>query len=98
MLLIAKMTRPRRTIVWLGQNTLILMCLNGIFYHYINPPMAKWMLASFPPSAIMILALGSIMTAISLTLCIPLVFAFNAVVPQLTGKPRRRGPLLKNLI
>ena len=27
--------------VWMGQHTLSLMCLNGIFYHYINPPTAR---------------------------------------------------------
>jgi acyltransferase len=30
-ILIAAMTSTQKTIVWLGQNTLILMCLNGIF-------------------------------------------------------------------
>ncbi|MGD9300562.1 MAG: hypothetical protein PVI13_03230 [Desulfobacterales bacterium] len=42
-LLIAGMARTPKTIVWLGQNTFIRMCLNGIFYHYIyiDPQIAK---------------------------------------------------------
>lgn len=97
-LMIAGMTRPQNTIVWLGQNTLILMCLNGIFYHYINPPIAKLVLANLPNSAPSILCVGLIMTAASLTICIPFIFFFTRFVPQLVGKPKLTGPLLKNLI
>ena len=97
-LLLAGMTRGQKTMVWLGQNTLILMCLNGIFYHYINPPMAKWVLANLPPSAWSIFIIGVLMTAASLAVCIPLVLMFTHWVPQLVGKPKFAGPLLTNLI
>ena len=97
-LLIARMTRSQKTIIWMGQNTLILMCLNGIFYHYINPPTAKWVLANFPNSAPSIFSVGFIMTVVSLVVCIPLVFLFTKYVPQLVGKPKLKGPLLKNWI
>jgi acyltransferase len=97
-LLIAGMTRTQKTIVWLGQNTLILMCLNGIFYHYINPPAANWFLANFPNSAVSVFTVGCLMTAASLAICIPFVFVFTKFVPQLVGKPKLKGPLLKNLI
>ena len=97
-LLIAGMTRAQKTIVWLGQNTLILMCLNGIFYHYLNPPAAEWMLANLPTSALSIFGLSSIVTVASLAMCIPLVFIFTKFIPQLVGKPKIKGPLLNNLI
>jgi acyltransferase len=97
-LLIAGMTRTQKTIVWLGQNTFILMCLNGIFYHYINPPTANWMLANLPNSALSILGVGCVITVASLAICIPLIFVFTKFVPQLVGKPKLKGPLLKNLI
>jgi len=97
-LLLAGMTRTQKTIVWLGQNTFILMCLNGIFYHYINPPTANWMLANLPNSALSILGVGCVMTVASLAICIPLIFVFTKFVPQLVGKPKLKGPLLKNLI
>ena len=93
-LLFAGMTRTQKTIVWLGQNTLILMCLNGIFYHYINPPTAKWALANFPKSALSIFCIGLIVTVVSLALCMPFIFLFNRLVPQLVGKPKLRGLLL----
>ena len=97
-LLIAGMTRPQKTIVWLGQNTLLLMCLNGVFYHYINPPTARWVLANLPNSALSIFGVGCIMTVASLGVSMPLIFVFNKFVPQLVGKPRQKGPLLKNLV
>jgi len=97
-LLIAGMTRRQKTIVWLGQNTLILMCLNGIFYHYINPPASKWVMANLPHSTPSIFGVGCAMTAASLALCIPFVWMFNRLVPQLVGKPKRKGPLLGSLI
>ena len=97
-LLIAGIPRSKKTMVWLGQNTLILMCLNGIFYHYINPPMAKWVLANLSPSAWSLFIIGLLMTAASLAICIPFVFMFTHWVPQLVGKPKLTGPLLKNLI
>jgi glycerol transport system permease protein len=94
-LLIAAMTRTQKTIVWLGQNTFILMCLNGIFYHYINPPTAKWVLTNLPKSDLSIFSVGLIMTVASLALCMPLIFLFNKLVPQLVGKPKLKGLLLK---
>ena len=97
-LLIAKMTRTQKTIIWMGQNTLILMCLNGIFYHYINPPAAKWVLANLPNSALSIFCVGFIVTVVSLAICIPVIFMFIEFVPQLVGKPKLKGPFLRNFI
>ena len=97
-LLIAAMTPAQKPIVWLGQNTLILMCLNGIFYHYINPPTAKWVLANLSQSAVSIFGVGLAMTVASLAICIPLIFVFTNFVPQFVGKPKLKGPLFKNLI
>lgn len=97
-LMIAGMTRAQKTIVWLGQNTLILMCLNGIFYHYINPPTAKWIMANLHNSTLSIFGLGCAMTIASLLTCMPFVFLLNRFVPQLVGKPKLKGPLLRNFI
>ena len=97
-LFLAKMTPKQKSMAWLGQSTLILMCLNGIFYHYINPGLAKWVLDHLSGSAMVVSAIGVIVTVISLAFCIPLVFVFNKYVPQLVGKPKINGPLLKNLI
>jgi len=97
-LFLAKMTPGQTAMVWLGQNTLILMCLNGIFYHYINPGLAKWILDTLSGSALMVSASGIIVTVASQILCVPLIFVFNKYVPQIVGKPKINGPFFKNLV
>jgi len=97
-LFLARLTPPRKTIVWMGQNTLILMCLNGIFYHFFNPRVAKWAAKDLPSSAPVVFGVGCAMTVASLALCIPLIFLFNRYIPQLVGKPKIEGPLLRNFI
>ena len=87
-LLLASMTPGHKAVVWLGQNTLILMCLNGIFYHYINQPTANWVHANLPGSALSIFGSGLILTVASLALCMPFVYLFNRFVPYLVGKPQ----------
>lgn len=97
-LFLAKLTPAQKTIVWMGQNTLILMCLNGIFYHYINPRVAKWVLDTIAGTGFNVFWVGCVMTIASLAVCIPLIYIFIKVVPQLVGKPKMSGPLFKNFI
>ena len=82
----------------MGQNTLILMCLNGIFYHYINARVAKWVLDTLSGSGLTVFWVGCLMTVISLAICIPLIYLFDKFVPQLVGKPKLSGPWFKNFI
>lgn len=84
--------------VWMGQNTLLLMCLNGIFYHYINPPMAKWVVDRLPGTPLTVWWVGCTVTVCSLAICMPLITLFKRWLPQLVGRPAVAGPLLKNLI
>jgi acyltransferase len=97
-LLLAWLTPEIRALNWMGQNTLILMCLNGIFYHYINPPVAKWFLATLPHSGPAIVVIGCLMTVVSLAALMPLVYALNRWVPQLVGRPKVKGPFFRNWI
>ena len=97
-LFLAKITPSQKTIVWMGQNTLILMCLNGIFWHYINLRVAQWVVHNLSGSFWTILGVGCLMTVASLAVCLPLIYLFNRFVPQLVGKPKVNGPWLKNLI
>ncbi len=97
-LFLAKITPSKKTIIFLGQNTLILMCLNGIFYHFINPRVAKLVVDNLSGSTLTIFGVGCLMTVASLAFCMPLIYVFNKFVPQLVGKPKIEGPLLRNLI
>lgn len=95
---LAVATPKWKAIGWLGQNALILFCLNGIFYHFINGRAAQWVVNNLPSSAWVIIGIGAVVTLASLVFCIPLIYLFNKSVPQLVGKPKMSGPLLKNLI
>jgi acyltransferase len=97
-LFLAKITPSQKTIVWMGQNTLILMCLNGIFYHYINGRVAKWILDTLAGSGLTVFWVGCLMTVASLGVCIPLIYVFNKFVPQIVGKPKLSGPWMRNFI
>ena len=86
---LAAMSQVPRVIVYMGQNTLVLMCLNGVFYHYINQPLAKWVLANFAGNPITVTIAGVVTTVISLLLCIPFLYGFNRYVPQCIGKKKQ---------
>jgi acyltransferase len=77
----------------MGQNTLVLMCLNGIFYHYINPPLAKWVLDSLGGSPALVTFSGVATTIVSLLLCLPFIYGFNRYLPQMIGKKKPSGHL-----
>ena len=95
---LAGVTPKWKAIGWLGQNALILFCLNGIFYHFINGRAAQWVVDNLSGSPWVIGGIGTVITLGSLAFCIPLIYLFNKTVPQLVGKPKMSGPLLKKLI
>ncbi len=91
-LFVAAMNRAPRLMLYMGQNTLVLMCLNGIFYHYINPQLAKWILDNLGGSPAMVTISGVMTTVISLLLCIPFIYGFNRYLPQMIGKKKSAMP------
>jgi len=95
---LAKATPSQNVFAWLGQNALILFCLNGIFYHFINGRAAQWVVDNLSGSALTIFGAGLLVTLASLASCILFIFLFNKFVPQLVGKPKVSGPWLKNFI
>ena len=95
---LAAVTPKWKPIGWMGQNALILFCLNGIFYHFINGRAAQWIVNNLSGSAWILVGIGAAITLASVAFCIPLIYLFNKIIPQLVGKPKISGPLLKNLI
>ena len=93
LLFLASATPAQKTILWMGRNTLLLMCLNGIFYHYVNPRAAVWIskTISVGPWTLTAIAIG--VTVVSMALCMPLMVLFNRYVPGLVGKPHARKAL-----
>ncbi|MCX5742375.1 MAG: acyltransferase family protein [Proteobacteria bacterium] len=79
----------------LGRNTLPLLGLNGLFFHYIDPKLAHiWQIPNSPG---LVLLDTLFVTALSLVVCAPAVYLMNRYVPQLIGKSGQKGPLLPAL-
>jgi acyltransferase len=97
-ILAAAATPAWNPLSYLGKNALSLFCLNGIFYHFVNPVTAKWFAEFLTSSHTAIFIYSAVMTIISLALCLPLIFLLTTYVPQLMGKPMQDGPLLRPLM
>lgn len=98
LLLLAKALGDSRRLAWFGKNILVFFCLNGIFYHYVNPPFARWLMANMPHDGWIVAGASAALTVVSLALCVPVVFLFTRWLPQLVGKPSVQGPILPQLI
>ncbi len=97
LLLVARCAGASRFLMFMGENVLILFCLNGIFYHFFNGPFAAWFAEAFPGHWAAVTGGGIAFTIVSLACCIPVVTGLNKWVPQLVGKPAKDGPFLPRL-
>lgn len=84
-----------RPLQYIGQNSLMLMGLNGLFFEFFNQPIIA---ASFWASGLWaVTAQALLITGFSIAACLPIVYFGNKYIPQLVGKPQQRGPWLPNL-
>jgi len=98
LLLLAKSVGANRFFMFMGENVLILFCLNGIFYHFFNGPFADWFARTFPGHWMAVTGAGIAFTLVSLASCIPCILLLNKWVPQLVGKPAKKGPILPQFV
>lgn len=78
-------------LAFFGRNALILLGLNGIFYHFVNAPLAAWIVTHLPGDGGTVFFISSMVTLLSLGLTLPVILGLNHFVPQLVGKPRMSG-------
>lgn len=82
-----------------GRNAIILLGLNGVFYHFINVPVAAWSVTNLPPDGWSVFFVSALVTLASFGLSLPVILGLNIALPQLVGKPRTAGrffgPLIK---
>jgi len=98
LLVLARMAGANRFFMFMGENALILFCLNGVFYHFFNGPFADWFAANFPGHWMAVTGAGVAFTGVSMAVCIPCILLLNKWLPQLVGKPARRGPVLPRFL
>jgi acyltransferase len=80
-----------KIVTYLGSNTLILLGINGFFFHFINVHIARFSL-DICQSSWYILLNSTIVTITSILICYPFVWIINKFVPQLFGNPFAQGP------
>jgi acyltransferase len=90
--------RRSKTLQFLGANTLVIFALNGVFYHFTNDPLARLASPWIHNSDTLTLCYGVIVTITSLLLTIPALIVLNKYVPQLVGKPFKKGPIIRRLM
>jgi acyltransferase len=76
---------------FLGRNVLILLAMNGVFYHFVNKPLAAWTAAAFPGDGWSVFLVSTAVSVASIGISVPVIHGLNRAVPQLVGKPRRQG-------
>lgn len=79
---------------YLGQKTLILLGMGGLFFEFFNQPMIAMSNPYFPASPFITTLQAVCLTLLSLVICVPFIWAFETYLPQLVGKPSQEGPIL----
>lgn len=87
---LARATPAPRWMSYLGGNTLILFCLNGVFYHFVNDPLAKFA-ASYASSGTLLTAIALLVTAVSILLAAPFIPLLHSSLPWLVGGRQPKG-------
>lgn len=85
-------------LTFMGRNALILLAVNGVFYHFVNKPLAAWCVSVFPGNGMTVFLVSAVVTVASLAAAIPVIHGLNRAVPQLVGKPRQAGMLFGPLL
>jgi len=93
---LARLTPAVRLLQYAGRHSLILMGMNGIFYHFGNDLIVDAL--TIPPNQLSILFWCTLMSAVTMGACLPLVWLVDRYIPQLVGKPHVSGPLIPALL
>jgi acyltransferase len=95
---LSRLTRPARWLLFIGGATIPLLGLDGIIHNYINPLLAQRLSGFLPDTQLAVLMAGLLATAGTIAICSPAMYLLNRYLPQLMGRPKVKGPLLKNLV
>lgn len=98
LLLLARLSQDVTWTAFLGRNALILFCLNGVFYHFLNGPFAEWFARTLPGHALSVTGACAVFSTFSILGCVPFVFLLNRYAPQLVGRPAVHGPFIPALV
>jgi acyltransferase len=95
---LARLTRPTRWLLFIAGSTIPLLGLGGLIHNYLNPLVGQRLSAFLPETQLAVLLAAAITTAATIAACAPFMYLLRRYLPQLMGRPRVNGPLLRNLI
>ncbi len=84
-LLIGRLLAGFTFLQYLGKITLLIYCLHGFFYHFVNPPVAALMVEYLPDAAWSILLFTTLGTVLSVAATIPVAMVIMRYVPVIAG-------------
>lgn len=80
-----------------GDHSLVLIGLNGIFLNVLNERISVWLVNLAGNQAMLMLLFYVLMALLTMAICLPVAIVLEKYLPQLTGKPMLKGPLLPAL-
>ena len=81
---LSMLTKPGKLILFYGQNTLVLLGLNGIFFHYINPSLHELIkIICNNQNVFLFLAVSIGLAFLELALCYPFIGISNRILKSL---------------
>lgn len=98
LIFLSQITPTNSFLLFLGRNTLVLLGLNGFFRDIFNPMIVRAIPAEALNGHFRIFIVCSLVTIFSLIVCIPSILFLNKFLPQLIGKPKKKGPILPPLL
>lgn len=92
-ILVARLMPAWQGLQYLGAITLVIYCLHGFFYHFVNAPLAAWMNTALPVETGWVLGLSSaVAVALSVAVAAAGAMAIQRFAPVLGGGRRRQAP------
>lgn len=94
-LIVARLVPQWRWLQYLGEITITIYGLHGIFYHFVNPRVAQWADSALGPwlpqqlplgPEIALLLVASVVTALSVAATVPAAWAIHRYLPQVIGR------------
>ncbi len=95
---LSKMIGRRSILRYIGENTLVLMGLNGLFFHFINRMVIDQFRLFIIGGQLSVFIFCGIFSVVSILICFPLIYLLNKYLPLISGKYRTKSPIIPNFV
>lgn len=89
---ISQLLAGSRLLKYVGQNTLTLMCMDGILLEFVNPELADWIVGlGLGQHWLVFAGICVLCTLLSLVICLPVNWFLQQYLPWTVGRLKRRS-------